>query len=113
MFPIVAVPETIRRGMAHYRPLFCRAAGFEHVCRYVTGLILSPNKTLQGIHDLHVWEDGTHPSRRAMHEAVFEAAWEAYGQAGQPEPGLPCLAEAVTRMAATEERWWEAEVSRL
>jgi hypothetical protein len=77
MLPIVAVPETIRRGMAHYRSLFCRAAGFEHVSRYVTGLILSPNKTLQGIHDLHVWEDGTPPSRWAMHEAVFEAAWDA------------------------------------
>jgi predicted ATPase len=38
---------------------------------------------------------------------------EAYGQAGQPEAGLTCLAEAVTRVAATEERWWEAEVSRL
>jgi len=38
---------------------------------------------------------------------------EAYGQAGQPEAGLPCLAEAVTLVAATEERWWEAEVSRL
>ena len=79
MFPIVAVPEIIRRGMAHYRPLFCRAAGFEHVCRYVTGLILSPNKTLQGIYDLHVWADGTHPGRRAMHESVFEAAWDADG----------------------------------
>src|SRR6516162_1206627 len=38
---------------------------------------------------------------------------EAYGQAGQPAAGLPCLAEAVTRVAATEERWWAAEVSRL
>ena len=38
---------------------------------------------------------------------------EAYGQAGQPEAGLTCLAEAVTRVAATEERWWEAEVYRL
>jgi len=38
---------------------------------------------------------------------------EAYGQAGQPETGLTCLAEAVTRVAATEERWWEAEVYRL
>jgi len=77
MFPIVAVPETIRRGMAPYRALFCRTAGFEHVSRYVTGLILSPNKTLPGIYDLHVWEDGIAPSRRAMHEAVFEAAWDA------------------------------------
>ena len=38
---------------------------------------------------------------------------EAYRQAGQPEAGLTYLAEAVTRVAATEERWWEAEVSRL
>jgi predicted ATPase len=38
---------------------------------------------------------------------------EAYGQAGQPEGGLTCLAEALTLVGATEERWWEAEVYRL
>ena len=38
---------------------------------------------------------------------------EAYGQAGQPEAGLQVLAEAVTLVATTEERWWEAELSRL
>ncbi len=64
------------RGMAAFRDLFCRAEGFEHVSRYVTGLILSPNKTLQGIYDLQVWGHDT-PSRRAMHEAVFEAAWDS------------------------------------
>jgi predicted ATPase len=37
----------------------------------------------------------------------------AYAQAGQPEAGLHVLAEAVTLMATTEERWWEAEVYRL
>ena len=36
-----------------------------------------------------------------------------YGQAGQPQAGLQVLAEAVTLMATTEMRWWEAEVSRL
>jgi predicted ATPase len=35
---------------------------------------------------------------------------EASGQAGQPEAGLEVLAEAVTLVAATEERWWEAEL---
>ena len=44
--------------------------------RYITGLILSPNKTLQGIYDLQVW-DTESPSRRAMHAAVFEAQWDA------------------------------------
>jgi tetratricopeptide (TPR) repeat protein len=38
---------------------------------------------------------------------------EAYGQAGQPEAGLTCLAEALTLVEATEERWWEAELYRL
>ena len=35
---------------------------------------------------------------------------EAYGRAGQPQAGLQVLAEAVTLMATTEARWWEAEV---
>ena len=43
----------------------------------MTGLILSPNKTLQGIYHVQVWEPDTPRSRRAMHEAVFEAGWEA------------------------------------
>lgn len=38
---------------------------------------------------------------------------EAYGQAGQPEAGLTCLAEALTLVEATEERWWEEELYRL
>jgi predicted ATPase len=38
---------------------------------------------------------------------------EAYGKAGQTEAGLTCLAEALTRVEATEERWWEAELYRL
>ena len=50
MLPMVGVPETIRKGLRPYRDLFRRAEGFEHVSRYVTGLIVSPNKTLQGIY---------------------------------------------------------------
>ena len=66
MLPIVGIPDTVRQGMAPYREVFCRAEGFDHVSRYVTGLILSPHKTLQGIYDAQVWEGGA-PSRRAMH----------------------------------------------
>ena len=50
MLPLVGVPPTIAKEMAKYRDVFCRDEGFAHVCRYVTGLILSPNKTLQGIY---------------------------------------------------------------
>jgi len=35
---------------------------------------------------------------------------EAYGQATRPEAGLRVLAEALTPMATTGVRWWEAEL---
>ena len=38
---------------------------------------------------------------------------EAYSRAGQPEVGLQILAEALTLVEATDERWWEAELFRL
>jgi hypothetical protein len=75
MLPMVGVPETIRKGLRPYRDLFRRSEGFEYVSRYVTGLIVSPNKTLQGIYANQVWEDHK-PTRRTMHEAVFEAGWD-------------------------------------
>src|SRR4051812_50104339 len=72
MLPMVGVPETIRKGLRPYRDLFRRAEGFEHVSRYVTGLIVSPNKTLQGIYADQVWEENK-PSRRGRDGAVFGA----------------------------------------
>jgi hypothetical protein len=41
----------------------------------VAGLVVSPNKTAQGIYDWQVYP-GEKPSRRAMHEAIFEAGWD-------------------------------------
>jgi predicted ATPase len=38
---------------------------------------------------------------------------EAYGQAGQAEAGLAVLAEALTLVDKTDERWYEAELYRL
>src|SRR5438067_13498296 len=76
MLPIIRVPEILAKGMESFRKVFRRMEGFEHICRFITGLILSPNKTLQGIYDLQVWE-GEAPSRRAMHEAVFESGWDS------------------------------------
>ena len=76
MLPVVGVPKTVQQQMRPYRDLFCRSEGFEYVSRYITGLLVSPNKTLQGIHASQVWEESK-PSYRAMHEAVFEAGWDA------------------------------------
>jgi hypothetical protein len=55
MLPIIRVPEILAKGMESFRKIFCRAEGFEHICRFITGLILSPNKTLQGIYE-GLWE---------------------------------------------------------
>ena len=63
MLPIVETPLTIQKWMNQYRAVFCRDEGFDHVSRFVTGLIISPNKTLQGIYDLQRWEC-VKPSRR-------------------------------------------------
>jgi len=73
---MVEVPNTIRKGLRPYRDFFRRTEGFEYVSRYVTGLTVSPNKTLQGIYAQQVREEHQ-PSRRMMREAVVEAGWEA------------------------------------
>lgn len=65
---------------------------FEHVSRYITGLLLSPNKTLQGIHGQQVWPETADVSRRAMHAGVFEAGWDSEGL-------LPAVA-----------RWWPRRI---
>ena len=76
MLPIVAIPPSIASSLKEYRNVFCLEAGFEHVSHYVSGLLLSENKTLQGIYNHRVFAEGERVSRRAMHEAVFEASWE-------------------------------------
>jgi len=77
MLPMVGVPPTIAAGMKDYREVFCRKEGFGHVSRYVSGLVLCPNKTLQGIYAHQVWPEGEEVTRRAMHAAVFEAGWSS------------------------------------
>lgn len=77
MIPILGIPQAIQTLFKAYRKLFCTNAGFDHIGRYLTGLIVSPNKTLQGIHDLQVWPEGKKVSSWAMHEAVFESGWQS------------------------------------
>jgi hypothetical protein len=74
-WPLVGIVPTIQTFLVAYRAVFCRDAGFEHVSRYINGLLLSTKKTLQGIYAQIVWPVGQQVSRRAMHEAVFEAGW--------------------------------------
>ena len=75
MLPLVEVPSSIEAELAAYRTIFQRDQGFAHISRYVTGLLLCANKTLQGIHSQWLFPPEAAVSRRAMHEAVFEANW--------------------------------------
>jgi hypothetical protein len=74
-WPLVGIGATIRQFLVAYRHIFCREAGFAHISRYINGLLLSANKTLQGIYAQIVWPEGEGVSRRAMDEAVFESGW--------------------------------------
>jgi len=77
MLPLAGVPSLVAVWLKSYRDIFCRDAGFEHVSRYIAGLLLSPNKTVQGIYAQQVWPDDQPVSRRAMQAAVFEAGWDS------------------------------------
>ncbi len=79
MFPLVGIPPTVSTFLSQYRKIFCRREGFDHICRYLTGLLLSANKTLEGIHAQQIWEEGKGTKRRAMHAAIFEAGWDSPG----------------------------------
>ena len=74
-WPLVGIGTTLQQFMVAYREVFCRDTGFDHVSRYINGLLLSANKTLQGIYAQIVWPSGQQVSRRAMHESVFESGW--------------------------------------
>jgi len=77
MLPLAGIPLLIAAWLKSYRDIFCRDAGFEHVSRYIAGLLLSPNKTVQGIYAQQVWPEDQPVSRRAMQAAVFEAGWDS------------------------------------
>jgi hypothetical protein len=77
MLPLAGVPLLITAWLKSYRDIFCRDAGFEPISRYIAGLLLSPNKTGQGIYAQQVWPDEQPVSRRAMQAAVFEAGWDS------------------------------------
>jgi hypothetical protein len=57
-WPFVGLGSTLQQFMVAYRDVFCRAEGFEHVSRYINGLLLSAKTTLQGIYAQIVWPEG-------------------------------------------------------
>jgi predicted ATPase len=97
---------------------FATAQGFTH--RVVQGrLLLGWALSMQGdaaagVTHLQAGLDGLQRTGLKLYRPYFLGLLaEASGQAGQVEAGVTVVTEALTRLAATEERWWEAEVHRL
>jgi adenylate cyclase len=92
--------------------------GFGH--RIAQGRILAgwalamQGQAAAGVAHIHQGLEALQHTGQKLYRPYFLALLaEASGQAGQPEAGLTALAEAVTLVEATEERWWEAELYRL
>lgn len=82
MFPLVEFPELVR----HYAPFFkdvFSAAAFIEFERYISGLIVSENKTVDGINRLFVVESRNQSSlNRLMTESPFSLAALNQGRLG-------------------------------
>ena len=76
MIPLVGIATSVEKFLKSYRNVFFKDAGWKHINRYINGLLMSSNKTLQGIYHQIVWNEDQKVSRRAMHEAIFEAPWQ-------------------------------------
>lgn len=48
-FPLLSFPEIIRQGAKPYQHLFASEESFVHCQRYLTGLMVSDNKSIEGI----------------------------------------------------------------
>ena len=64
MLPLVGIPASIAKFLQSYRKVFRKEAGSKHISRYINGLVMSPNKTLQGIYSQLVWDEEQKISRR-------------------------------------------------
>jgi DDE superfamily endonuclease len=53
MFPLVEIPLVVAHYAPHFRPLFSESE-YEHFKKYVSGLIVSENKTIESINRLFV-----------------------------------------------------------
>jgi hypothetical protein len=79
MLPLVEIPEIVRHYAAFFTPVFSPGA-FEQFQRYVSGLIVSENKTVEGINRIFVVDVRNQSSlNRLLTESPFSV--EALNQA--------------------------------
>lgn len=72
MFPLVEFPELVQHYAPHFAPVFSAEAWVEFE-RYISGLIVSENKTVDGINRLFVQESRNQSSlNRLLTQSPFE-----------------------------------------
>ena len=71
MLPLVEIPEIVRHYAAYFEPMFSPEA-FQQFQRYVSGLILSENKTVDGINRIFVIDTRNQSSlNRLLQDSPF------------------------------------------
>jgi predicted ATPase/DNA-binding winged helix-turn-helix (wHTH) protein len=83
--------------------------------RILWGWALSmQGRTAAGVAQIHPALSGDHNPGPGLYRAYFLGVLaEACGHVGQPDAGLRAVDDALTLVAMTEVRWWEAELYRL
>ncbi len=71
MFPLVEFPELVEHYAAYFAPVFS-PEGYLQFKRYISGLLVSENKTIEGINRLFIAEPRNQSSlNRWLHESPF------------------------------------------
>jgi len=95
----------------------CTEQGFPQLVAMGTILrgwgLAAQGRAEEGIAQMHQGLATTPRGTGLGRPPVLAQLAEAYWQTGQTEEGLQLLAEALTVLDETGERWWEAEVHRL
>ena len=71
MLPIVKYPSFIELALPRFEPMFNRSQ-LRHFAEYMTGLIVSPNKTITGINDHFL----NHTDQSAKNHFLSDATWD-------------------------------------
>ena len=120
----VAITHMLRRewsvayGQAHAAVTLATAQEFAFwvsVGTILQGRVLvAQGQAEAGITQIHQGIDANQATGAELARPFYFALLaEAYGHTGQPAAGLQVLAEALSTIEASDERWWEGELYRL
>jgi predicted ATPase len=100
-----AINRATEQGFPHWRAMGCILRGWA---------LAQQGQAQEGLEQFHQGTMDYHATGAESHRSYFLALLaETHGTRRQPEAGLTVLAEALTHVDTTGERWYEAEIYRL